>query len=79
MVYWRNKRKEDPCLVFETFLKALIMIARPLYRDLKPMEAFIRFHDYHFEEKFSSADNIKVCISETQWESDLKLIRTFTP
>ena len=63
MVYWRNKRKEDPCLVYETFLKALIMIARSLYRDLKPMEAFIRFNDDHFEERYSSPDSIKACIS----------------
>lgn len=28
IVYTRNKRKGDPCLVYETFLKAVIAVAR---------------------------------------------------
>ena len=39
IVYSRNKRKGDPYLVFETFLMALISIAKTLQPDLPPMEA----------------------------------------
>ena len=60
IVYWKNKRKEDPCLVYETFLSTLITIAKQIYSDLYPMDAFIRLHDEYFLTRYGDNNLMNV-------------------
>jgi len=48
IIFWKSKRKDDPSLVYETFLKAVIAIARIIFPELPPMEAFVKFSEECF-------------------------------
>ena len=49
IIYSRYKRKADPYLVFETFLMAVISIAKNKFPELTPIQALKKFHDEYFQ------------------------------
>lgn len=52
----KHKRKDEACLVYETFLRALISIAKLLYPLMSPVDAFIKLNEDCFSKLKDQSD-----------------------
>lgn len=57
---------------------ALISIAKIIFPQIPPMEAFTKFHDEYFPQSPVEVSVTQNIINKQLWESDLKLIRSLS-
>jgi hypothetical protein len=73
-MYSRYKRKGEACLVFETFLRAMISIAKNVHPDMQPMDALKMIFPSTINDS-----HIATIKNRSLWEKDVRLIRTLAP
>ena len=57
---------------------ALISIAKIIFPQIPPMEAFTKFHDEYFPQSPVEVSVTQIIINKQLWERDLKLIRSLS-
>ena len=79
IIYSRHRRKEDACLTYETFVRALIHIAKGLFADqTSALQSLTEFHDTYFSTYSHFEDVIDALPQITNralWDKDLNEIR----
>jgi hypothetical protein len=80
IIYSRHRRKEESCLTFETFIRALIHIAKAIFPDhSNALKSLTDFFDQYFtplSHLEDAIDDIPQITNRSLWEKDLQELRS---
>lgn len=84
VIYFQSKKRVDACLVYESFLKAVLSIAKFMFPSRNPVEATIKFYKKHLRNEIEQLRSLNHSgkandLNKALWDKDVKLMRTLAP